>query len=247
MTATLITTGIEYVIGESRPSGGWTVRFRSANSDLHHQLYINGRLSAWTDTLGQRRFFFDEPIDAPVSVCIAAVDGAYRSTDLSGQLPADDRNPAWVFRPPLVRSVSSRSGDIVEILGDHATGGDLSETPLGSADAWPVWVPRWQFGEDRFGAGGFGYDGTYAPGLGQGAFGAGMFGMNADLIDLEAVLAEDGTHRVVLRSRGADGQITDSDSMYIVADPPPDAAEGLTATDYNQQQKQLTLQINQGD
>ena len=247
MTATLITTGIDYVIGEMGFDGVWLVRFRSTNAGLHHQLYINGRLSDWTDTPDHRRFFIDEPVVAPVSVCIAAVDAEYRMTDLSEQLPADDRDPSWVFRPQLVRSASGRSGDVVEVLGDHATGGDLSLAPLASADAWPVWIPRWQFGEDRFGQGGFGYDGNCAPGLGNGAFGAGMFGMNADLIALEAVLVEDGTHRIVLRSRAADGQVTDSDSIYIDADPPPDAAEGLTATNYNQQQKQLTLQINQGD
>ncbi len=244
MTATLITTGIEYVIGESRGEGGWVVRFGSTNAGLHHQLYVNGRLAAWTDTLGQRRFFLDEPVDAPVSVCIAALDAADRMTDLSGQLPTDDRDPTWVFRPQLVRSVSVRSGDVVEILGDHAAGGDLSETPLASACAWPMWVPRWRFGEDGFGQGGFGYDGHYAPGLGNGAFGAGMFGMNADLIGIEAVLTEEGTHRLVLRSRGADGQVTDSDSIYIVADPPPHAAEGLTAANYDHQQKLLTMQIN---
>ncbi|MDY7011540.1 MAG: hypothetical protein SVV80_12435 [Planctomycetota bacterium] len=247
MTATLITTGIEYVIGETDLDGSRIVRFCSTNVDLHHQLYLNGRLAAWTDTPGQRHFFLDEPVDAPVSVSIAAVDSAYRTTDLSGQLPADDRDPAWVFRPKIPRPVLSRIGDVVEILGDHAAGGDLSETPIGSSDAWPVWVPRWQFGEDCFGRGGFGYDGNYAPGLGKGAFGAGMFGMNADLIDIEAVLPEDGTHRLVLRSRGADGQVTDSDSIYIGANPLPDAAEGLAATNYDNQQKQLTLQINQGD
>ncbi len=247
MTATLITTGIDYVIGEMGLDGVWFVRFRSTNTDLYHQLYINGRLSAWTDMPNQRRFYIDQPVTAPAAVRIAAVGGKYRSTDLGDQLPSADRDPSWVFRPRVVRPATGRTGDVIEVLGDHAAGGDLSDTPLASADAWPVWVPRWQFGEDRFGQGGFGYDGNYASGLGNGAFGAGMFGINADLIALEAVLAEDGLHRIVLRSRGADGQVTDSASMYIDADPPPDAAEGLTATNYDQQQKQLTLQINQGD
>ncbi len=243
MTATLITTGIEYVIGEMSFAGGWSVRFSSDNADLHHQLYLNGRLSDWTDTPGQRQFFIDEPDIAPTAVCVAAVEGKYRTTDLSEQLPVDDRNPSWVFRPQIPRPVSGRPDDTVEVLGNHAGGGEVSETPLASTQTWPAWVPRWQFGEDQFGKGGFGYDGTCAPGAGEGAFGAGMFGINADLIDLEADLPEEGSHQIVLRSRRADGQVADSDPMYIDANPLPDAAEGLSVTNYDHQQKQLTLQI----
>ncbi len=244
MTATLITTGIEYVIGEMSFAGGWSVRFSSYNSDLHHQLYLNGRLADWTDTLTQRRFFIDEPNVAPMAVCVAAVEGEYRTTDLSEQLPVDDRNASWVFRPQIPRPVSARPGETIEVLGNHAGGGDVSETPLASTQAWPVWVPRWQFGQDRFGKGGFGYDGTCAPGAGEGAFGAGMFGINTDLIDLEADLPEEGSHQIVLRSRSTDGQIADSDPMYIDANPPPHAAAGLSVTNYDHQQKQLTLQID---
>ncbi len=244
MTDTLITTGIEYVIGEPGLDIGWVVRFGSTNTGLHHQLYINGRLACWTDSPSQRRFFLDAPVDAPVSVVVAAVAEEYRTTDLSDQLPAGLRDPSWLFRPPIVRSADGRVGDEIEILGDHAGGGELSDTPLASVEVWPEWVPRWMFGEDTFGLGGFGYDGAGAPGMGAGAFGAGMFGMDADLISIEAVLAEVGTHRIVLRTRGADGQVTDSDSIYVAAEPPPNAAESLSATNYDHQQKLLTLRIN---
>ena len=247
MTATLITTGIEYVIGEPLSGGGSIIRFGSANSDTYHQLYVNGRLMAWTDTPQQRFFHIDEPVDAPVEVRIAVVDSADRTTDLGSQLPDGDREPSWVFRPVIPRPSSGRTGDVLEILGDGGSGGEISDTPLASTGVWPVWVPRWQFGEDGFGLGGFGYDGCYAPGLGNGAFGAGMFGLNADLIDIEAVLAQEGLHRLVLRLRGADGQIADSDSIYVASFPPPPSAGGLSATNYDHQQKQLTLQIDQGD
>ena len=181
MNSTLITTGIDQVSAQRNSHCGWTVRFRSSNVALHHQLYVNGRLEAWTDTPEQRTFLLDSPV-SPLAVRIAAVPPVLRATDLAEQLTQDEREPTWTYRPAVVRSVANVVGDVVEILDDHTTG-ELSESPLASTETWPAWISRWAFGEDHFGEGGFGYDGVNAPGLGMGAFGAGEFGMDAGLID----------------------------------------------------------------
>ena len=242
MTAEFITSGIDQIIAEEASPWGWLIRFRSGNSGLHHQLYMNGRLTDWTESTGQRSFFCASP-PASLSIWIAAVSAAHRMTDLSSLLPVEEASPPWIHRPQVVRRPSARAGEVLEILSDHTTG-QVSDEPLASVEVWPVWVPRWAFGEDRFGQGGFGYDGSAAPGLGEGAFGAGMFGMDADLLDIEAELRESGTHKIVLRTRLPDGQVTDLDPVSIQAAALPAPPAGLTALSYNEQNQQLQLQIN---
>jgi hypothetical protein len=242
MTAPIVTSGIDQVTVEPLPERGWVVRFRSASAGLHHQLYVNGRLADFTDSPDQRRFFLEDP-GRPLAIRICAVDAGYRSADLRDFLPDEEPDPSWVFRARVVRSIFNRPGDVAEILGDHATG-EPALTPLASAEIWPAWQARWAFGEDRFGAGCFGHDGANAPGMIAGAFGAGPFGMDADLIELEAFLLEEGTHQIVMRTRGRDGQTSDSDPRYVSADLPGPRPAGLTPVAYDPQTHQLTLQIH---
>lgn len=242
MTSELTTSGIDQVKAEPVPPWGWVVRFRSSNKCLQHQLYVNGQLADWTDTSDQRSFFCAETA-LPLEIRIAAVRASLRTTDMSQQLPVDEVCPSWIYRPQLMRPVAARRGEILEILSDHTTG-QVSEVPLASAEIWPAWIPRWAFGEDSFGQGGFGYDGTGAPGLGGGAFGAGLFGMNADLIDLQVYLHEDGTHQIVLRTRQPDGQIADLAPVSVRVISQPDPPAGLRAISYSQESQQLELEIN---
>jgi hypothetical protein len=237
----LITTGIDQVVARPGPGRCWTICFRSANGGLHHQLYANGRLAAWTDSTQQRHFFLDEPL-CPTAIRIAAVAPGGQTEDLAAQLPEGEGAPTWIYRPQVLRAAPIRSGDVIEVLSDHATG-TIQPQPLAQAEAWPVHLPRWAFGQDRFGKGGFGYDGADAPGLGAGAFGAGPFGFDADLIALDAPLEENGTHQIVLRTRAADGQVVDSAPMLVPADPPPPPPLGLTVLGYDSQSQQLTLQV----
>ena len=74
MTAELITSGIDQVVAEEIAPWGWSVRFRSSNVGLYHQLYLNGRLADWTHTPDQRSFFCNEG-GSSLSVQIAAVSG----------------------------------------------------------------------------------------------------------------------------------------------------------------------------
>lgn len=242
MTTTLITSGIDQVIAEPAGDWGWVIRFRSSNVALHHQLYVNGRLADWTDTPQQRYFVIPQPAAAS-SIRVAAVEPSARTTDLGEQLPVEECRPSWTYRPQVVRPVGAQRGEVLEVLSDHATG-QLSDVPVASAEVSPAWLPRWAFGEDPFGQGGFGYDGSSALGLGRGAFGAGLFGMGADLIDVEAELWEEGTHEIVLRTRRPAGEVTDSDPTYLEVAPPPAPAQALTALGYDQQAQQLQLQIN---
>ena len=242
MTTTLVTSGIDQVLAEPAGHWGWTIRFRSANAGLHHQLYVNGRLADWTDVLQQRCFAIPQPTGI-ASIRVAAVEASARTTDLGEQLPPEERQPSWAYRPRVVRPADRRPGEVLEILSDHATG-QLSDVPVASAEVSPAWVARWAFGDDPFGQGGFGYDGVSAPGLGQGAFGAGLFGMGADLIEVEAALAEEGTQQIVLRTRRPSAEVADGDPLYLQVAPPPAPPAGLTPLDYDHQTQQLQLQIS---
>jgi hypothetical protein len=217
----------------AQADGRWLVSFRSTNAGLCHQLYVNGRLAHWTADAAQRSFLVPAPAHA-VQAVVAAVSPEDRAADLSAQLPADQRRPGWIFRTHVTRGVALRRGDVLEVLSDHASGGQLAPTPLLRAAAWPAGLVH----PDEGGA---------EPGCGRGAFGAGRFGHDADLIELSCPLAESGTHRIVIRTRRGDGQSSDASPIYFHAAPPAQPPRSLSAVGYDGQADTLTLQINEGN
>ena len=219
--------------------GGWEITFHSLNAGLCHQLYLNGRLADWTDTPAQRHFTIDGEVD-PLEVAVAAVAPDDRATDLAELLPAGVGEPTWRYTATAVRHIRHRPGDSVAVMGDGATGQGPSQQ-LAALPIWPDWAPRWAFGEDAFGEGGFGYDGRRAPGLGMGLFGVGLFGLGVDGITIDAMLAEDGTHEIVLRTLAADGQYADGEAVSVTAATPPHAVSAVTVTDYDDATDTVTL------
>jgi len=242
MTASLTTDNIDRL--QATPlggAGGWQITFHSLNEGLCHQLYVNGSLADWTDTPTQRHFAIDSEL-SPLEVVVAAVEPSSRTVDMSELLPAGVGTPSWRYTATALRDIGHRPGDSLAVMGDGATGQGVSQL-LASREIWPQWAPRWAFGEDVFGLGGFGYDGYRAPGLGMGVFGVGPFGVGVDKITIEALLPEEGTHQIVLRTLAADGQYADADAVSVAAAPPPDAIKGLGVTDYEKTTDTLTLEI----
>ncbi|MHC4981549.1 MAG: hypothetical protein ACYTF6_00060 [Planctomycetota bacterium] len=222
---------------------GWKITFRSGNSGLHHQLYVNGQLADFSDTTEQRDFFV--PADfTPRQIIIAAVDSLHRDVDMSDRLPASLRAPGWVYSASVVRSIAHRSGERLTLHTDRATG-QLDQTPLLAREIWPAWTPRWAWGESPFGVGGFGFGGVGAPGLGKGAFGAGLFGVGSDTIAVRAPLNEEGQHQIVLRTVAQDGRSADAEVQEFSATPPPNPPASLTATQYDKETGTLTLAIEE--
>jgi len=226
---------------ELDPPRGWEITFRSANEALHHQLYINGVLADFTDTTDQRSFTVDAA-RFPRELAVAAVDRDNRAVDMSDRLDPEVQQPPWVYRASVVRSPNQQGGSRIVILGDHATG-QIDPLALAERKLRPEWSPRWGFGDDPFALGGFGYDAASAPGLGKGAFGAGAFGQDAEVLVISAALAEEGTHRVLLRVISQSGTYADGPVENISACPPPAPPSSLQATDYDAQTNTLTLQI----
>ncbi len=242
MSAVLLTDNIDRLqaIALDTPRG-WKISFRSTNEGLHHQLYVNGQLADWADTVEQRSFFLDAE-RFPHELIIAAVDSENRTVDMSGQLPTALQQPPWVYRATVVRALKHSTSSRVAVLGDHATG-QVDPQPLVLRELYPDCLSRWGFGEDAFGMGGLGYNGTTAPGLGKGAFGAGPFGIESSAMSISVPLAEEGTHQILLRVISESGEYADGTIQNIPAWPPPQPPASLQATGYDAQTNTLTLQI----
>ncbi len=242
MSTTFITDNIDRLQATALDDlRGWEITFRSANEGLHHQLYVNGELADWTDTIEQRTFLLGAD-NLPREIVIAAVDRESRTVDMGANLQSQAQQPPWVYRALVVRSPKHRKGSRLAVLGDH-TSGAIDPSPLVMRELRPEWGSSWGLGEDRFGLGGFGHDAGGAPGAGNGAFGAGAFGIGAEAMLISAPLLEEGTHKVLLRVISKASEYSDGAIQNIVVWPPPPAPASLRATDYDAQTGTLTLQI----
>jgi hypothetical protein len=243
MSETFTTDSISGLQARLLDGGAWEILFRSENTGLCHQLYAEGRLVSATDSPPRRRFILGG-ICGGARLRVAAVDAKNRWTDYSSQLPPlPPAGSGGMFSVAVVRGIEHARGDVVALMGDHAADGGL--WPLATREIWPAGAPRWGWGEDRFGLGGAGYDGSVAPGLGRGAFGAGQFGMNAETFILTADLPEAGTHRLLLRTLKPDGRYCDSAEETIISDPP--AVSGvLMPIGYDADTQTLTVELKKG-
>lgn len=212
---------------------GWRITFRSPHAGRCHQLYVNGALADWTDTPAGRTFLLDGDY-APAVLAVAAVEADDRREDFAALLPAEASQPDWVLDVQVIREPVHRPGDRAQVIDDG--------TVLSDALLWPVWMPRWTFGEDAFGLGGFGYDGYGAVGM-TGLFGVGPFGFDLDAVSLPVTLAEEGTHVLTARTLATDGQAADGDDITIAATPPPTPVECLSVAAYDPATDTLTLRI----
>ncbi len=239
MTGQFTTEGIDGLSALPRAvPPGWRVRFRSKHAGMAHQLYVNGRLADWTDTTDRRSFTLDDY--GPCELTVAAVAPRERATDFSHLLPDEVRRPAWVFEAAIPRGTDLGRSDRIEatIVGEAG--------PIASFEAWPEHIRRWAWGEDRFGKGGFGYDGSLAPGAGLGAFGAGAFGMDADVIRLRMPIPATGEHEITIRSVSDKGPAAELPPIQFISAPPPAAPESIAVAAYDNQTQTVTLQIQRG-
>ena len=245
MNPTLVTDNIDRLeASKLDPPRGWVVTFRSGNADSYHQMYVNGRLTDWTDTLSQRSFELDTE-SFPLEIVVAAVDRDHRADDLSDQLPSGLNQHAWFDQSTIVYRPEHQRETRIVVLGDHATG-QIDTSPLILCDGRPEWLAQWGFGVGPFGSGGMGFDAEAGLGMGQGPFGAGGFGVEGETALLSAPLLEEGTHQVLLRVISESGDYTDGSIRNVSASPPPPPPASFKATNYDAPTNTLTLQIQGG-
>jgi hypothetical protein len=220
---------------------GWEVSFISDNAGMHHQLYVNGRLADFSDTPDQRRFTL-ELAGRPARIVVAATSAANRAIDRANFLPTEHRRLPWMYQAAVLPSGAYQPGWRLEVLDDHATG-VMDSMPLLTRDFQPAWQVPWAWGQDAFGRGGFGLDATTAPGFGSGAFGGGPFGADGLAEILTVALAEEGTHQIVIRATGPDGQVRQTAVQHVQVNSPPQTARSLAATAYDPVNHVLSLHI----
>jgi hypothetical protein len=241
MTPNFTTDNIDQIVALPLCGGGWKIGFRSGNEGCRHQLYMNGRLADWTSDAGQRTFIVTMPATACQAI-IAAVEADDCQQDFSALLAAPWASDAWVYQAAVLGDNSYRPGTTLQLLTDHCTG-VLDPTPVAAIDAWPAGCPRWAWGEDSFGQGGFGYDGARGPGMGCHAFGAGPMGIGWQLVTLQAPLAQEGTHQIVIRATAPDGRYSDLPAVKFPATPPPPPPLSLEFVAYDGESGTLTVAV----
>lgn len=240
---TFTTDNIDALEARPLPGGGWEIAFRSPHAGCH-QLYLDGRLADWTETPAARRFFVP-PSAAPREAIVAAVAEADRATDFSALLPLPFRQLPWLFSLEITPDTRCRPGARLELY-DDGTEGRLADRPIAACDLWPPSRPRWAWGEDFFGQGGFGFDGKAAPGFGGAPLGAGPMGLGAELLRVALPLHREGRHRLRLRTVAPDGSAAET-ARDVLATPPPPPAQALEALAYDDAAQTLTLQITRGE
>ncbi|MBN1941815.1 MAG: hypothetical protein JW849_00815 [Phycisphaerae bacterium] len=220
---------------------GWRLTFRSGNDGLVHQLYVNGRLADATDTTTQR-FFEISAQTFPQELAVAAVAGEFRHEDHFAELPAEAAEPAWVYRPAVLRHVQHRPGDRIAVYHDSA-GGTMGQDAALSRELWPAGVPHWGWGRGGFARGGFGLDADLAPGFGAGPWGAGPLGVDVEPMDLAVAMTHDGPHAIELRVATDQGQTSAALEDSFTAHPPPAPLKAITATNYDPNTHMLSVTL----
>eukprot|EP00752_Nemacystus_decipiens_P014095 g12531.t1 len=153
------------------------------------QFYLNGQLSGSSLSITQREAWLLVDPDQHTQIELLAVDPALVTTSFSSELvglipPAD---PAASLS--VMRDLSLSAGTT---LGVSVDGGLAERVPLFSpGDA------RGGFGA-VFGEGGFGYDTSTGPGLGQGQLGYGPLGSDGDALCWRDDSLATGTHTITL-------------------------------------------------
>ena len=213
------------------------VQFVSSHEELFHQVYVNGRLSAVTSYLEQRRVWVHADHADPGTIRVAGVDDGDLWEDFSDDLTAIEQlcGPRVEVQWPRWRVFGPGSFARVFVDGFQVNRRDI---PF-----WPEDVPTWGFGLGAFGSGDFGYDGLDCPGLGTEAFGYGEFGFDADLIGFVSEPMGDGSYEVQVKAYTSTGE------AYLDAVTPitveifklPYSASSFEVEDYEAAPKRATL------
>ncbi len=219
------------------PGARWRVGFESDWTGAWHQLYANGRLVASAGP-GVRAFVHAAD-SAAQQLAVAACPEGLADIDAAGALGLDGDGGGWLARPAVVRALAHWRGDALEVADE--AGRVLFREPL-----WPANQPPWGFGHDALGGGGFGYDGSLAPGLGHGACGAGPFGFDGQLLRAEVPLTVEGRCRLRVRTVRPGHPPTDETTLTVLATPPPPPAGALSLLDYDADSDRITLAIEKG-
>jgi hypothetical protein len=223
------------------------VQWRSAWSDMFHQVYVNGRYAGTTLDSQQRQIVVPIPtsLDAPVRIEVFGVEAEYADIDFSSELIQSHAGSGRV-KITLLRSQNLPAEATAEIYFDNGTGQidynqSLTAMPI---RIWSAWQDKAGFAMSGFGLGDFGYDSAAAVGFGKGSFGHGQFGLDADTIEWISLPLPQGVYTFGIKIRDKSGaQSSASETEPVTVIPAARPAEGLSISSFDEQTNQLVLAI----
>ena len=223
------------------------VQWRSAWSDMFHQVYVNGRYAGTTLDSRQRQMVVTMPtsLDSPVRIEVFGVEAEYAYTDFGSELVQPHADSGRV-KITLLRSQNLPAEATAEIYFDNGTGQIDYNHPLTASPIriWPAWQDKAGLAMSGFGLSDFGYDSAAAVGFGKGSFGHGQFGLDADTIDWTSPPLPQGVYKFGVKVRDKSGmQSSTSETEPIPVIPAATPAEGLSISSFDKQMNQLVLTI----
>lgn len=223
------------------------VTWRSCQSAMLHQIYINGRRAGTTIDVEQRRLVIQSPFSrqSAVRVEVIAVEPAEAHVDFAGQLGQAIVSDGRV-RLKLLRCQTLPAGATVNIYSDNGTGQIDYGVPLNPSPIaiWACAQDKAGFGMALFGSGDFGHDAAASIGFGKGVFGHAEFGLDADAIEWISPVLGAGRHRFGVKvSDGSGNESPANETDPITVVPAPKPAEGLDVAAFDSSVNQLTLRV----
>jgi hypothetical protein len=255
----LISTGIDKVMAIELPAGirqdGTSVAaprmalvsWRSSNSDMLHQVYVNGRFAGATVDAEQRQLIVQLPssFESAVRIEVFAVPAEDAHVDFGGEIaqpPADSGR----VKISLLRSQNLPAGATANIFYDAGSGEIDYDQPLNDCpiQIWPSWMDKAGFAMAGFGLSDFGWDGAAAVGFGKGIFGSAALGLDADTIEWISQPLPAGAYKFGVKIVDQTGtKSAASEVGPITVTPAARAAEGLSVLSFNAETNELVLQI----
>jgi hypothetical protein len=223
------------------------VTWRSSQTGMFHQVYLNGQFAGATVDAEQRRLVVQTPgsFKSAVRVTVTAVTAADAHIDFSSSLEQAVVRSGRV-RLRLLRSQTLPFGATANIYGDNGAGEIDYTLPVNIAPIpiWPCTQDKAGFGMAQFAASDFGYDSAASIGFGKGALGRDQFGLDAEPIEWVSPALPLGEYRFAVRiadTSGNEGPAGETPPIVVV--PAAQPAAGLDVATFDQQTNQLTLMV----
>jgi len=255
----LVNTGIEKVTAIELPAGirqdgafvaaprMALVSWRSSNSDMLHQVYVNGRFAGATIDAEQRQMIVQIPtwFESAVRIEVFAVPAEEAHIDLSTEIAQPPVDSGRV-KISLLRSQNLPAGATFNVFYDAGSGEIDYDQPINDCPIriWPSWMDKAGFAMAGFGLSDFGWDGAAAVGFGKGIFGGAAFGLDADTLEWISQPLPAGAYKFGVKVLGRAGNESAASKVGpVTVTPAAKAAEGLSVLSFDAQTNELVLQI----
>ena len=221
------------------------VRWQSEYDDKLYQIYINGKLCAFTEDVNERQAVVPFRSSWQSSICIEvfAVEPWQVINDYSSEVEFAGGSRV---RLRWIRKATVPPGAVADIFSNGGSGEiDYQEPIEEGLPYWDVRQDKWGFGLSCFGASDFGYDGAGAAGFGRGCFGEGEFGFDAEETEWDSCELKAGEYQFGIKIRGKDGIVEEqaSETETIMVLPGAKGTDHLSVSSYDMSSNLLTLSI----